>query len=201
MKRVVSVMTILLGLFVAGCETAPPQMIYVPADMLPQGSLARPGQLPSRFAGQTIFVAPVTGVGASNMQALSGALLGPSPLPGKLVIWGQTFHEALIKALGDSGLFAGVSRAGTSRYILRADILQQTTVGYGAAIKVRYALNDTQSGHDIWTQDITATYSFSLNPATFVAPGNTQYKALMRACGNNLGMLLAKLDALPPTEQ
>jgi hypothetical protein len=53
MERVISVMTILLGLFVAGCETAPPQMIYVPADMLPQGSLAQTAQQPSRFAGQT----------------------------------------------------------------------------------------------------------------------------------------------------
>lgn len=186
----------IVALIATGCATAPPEMIYVPSEMLPPGSSARPAPPPARFAGQTAVVAPVTGVGASNMQALSGALLGPS-LPGHSVIWAQTFREALIKALKNSGLFAGVSREGPSRYVLHAEILQQTTAGYGAAVKVRYALNDTQRGQDVWTGDIPATYSYSLNPATFVAPGNTEYRALMLACGNNIGSLLAKLAVLP----
>jgi hypothetical protein len=185
---------LLIALMVAGCADVPPQMIYVPADMLPK--VAKPSQNQARFAGQTLVVAPVTGVGASSAQALSGALLGASVL-GTSVIWAKTFREALIEGLQDAALFGNVSRAGTSRYVLQAELLQQAPAGYGATITVRYALNDTQSDRDIWSEDIAATYSFSLNPATFLAPGNTQYRALMRACGKNIESLIAKLAALP----
>jgi len=185
---------LLVALIVAGCTDVPPQMIYVPPDMLPK--VAKPSQNQAHFAGQTLVVAPVTGVGESSAQALSGALLGPS-VPGTSVIWATTFREALIESLQDSTLFANVSRAGASRYVLRAEMLQQTPTGYGATVTVRYALNDTQSGRDIWSEDIAATYSFPLNPATFLAPGQTQYVALMRACAKNIELLIAKLAALP----
>ena len=45
------------------------------------------------------------------MQALLG-------VPGTAVIWGQTFHEALFKALSDSGLFGEVTRHGTMRCVI-----------------------------------------------------------------------------------
>jgi hypothetical protein len=200
MKQAVPGLTLLLCLFLTGCTTAPPQMIYVPSIMLPQNGPARTVQARTRLTGQSIVIAPVTGVGASNLEALSGAVLGPSPLPGKIVIWGQTFREAMFRALRDSGLFAGVLRAGPARYTLRAEILEQTAAGYGAALKVRYTLSDTQGGQDIWTEEIAATYSFALNPVTFLSPGNSAYAALMHACGNNLGLLIAKLAALPATD-
>jgi hypothetical protein len=131
---------------------------------------------------------------------LSGALLGPS-LPGHSVIWGQTFREALIKALENSRLFAEVLRDGKSRYVLRAEIIQQATAAYGGTITTRYTLNDTLGHHDLWSEDITASYSFTLNSFTFFSPGNTEYQALMRACGKNIGLLIAKLGALPTTEK
>lgn len=186
--RFAILLIVLLG---AGCAEAPPQLIYVPSDMLP--SIDQPSQKQTRFAGQTVVVPPVTGVGASNLEALTGALA----LPGHSAIWSQTFHEALIEGLRKAVLFSDVSPDGASNFILHADILQQESAGYGATITVRYTLYDTQKARDIWTQDIAATYSFTLNPATFLAPGNTQSLALMRACGKNIGILIERLEALP----
>ena len=187
-------MVLMLCLFVVGCATAPPQMIYVPSDMLPEGSgVAKLQEKPALFAGQTLVIAPVTGIGASNMRALSGAL----GVSGTTLIWGQTFHEALFKALRGSGLFGEVARDGTAPYILHADILQQSTVGYGATFKVHYVLNDTQSGRDIWGQDITASYVFPSSAFSFFTPYNTQSKALMRACGKNIESLIENLGIRP----
>lgn len=129
------------------------------------------------------------------MRALSGAL----GVSGTAVIWGQTFHEALFKALCDSGLFGEVARDGTAPYILRANILQQSTLGYGATFKVHYVLNDTQSGRDIWGQEIAANYVFPLSTFSFFTPYNTQSKALMRACGKNIESLIENLGIRPDT--
>lgn len=181
-------------LFVAGCETAPPQMIYVSPDMLPESNIAKPLQKPVIFANQILVIAPVTGVGASNLQALSGSL----GIPGSALIWGQTFHEALFKTLADSGMFGEVSRQNMGRYVLHSDILQQSTVGYGASFKVQYVLSDTQTGRDLWKQDITTTYEFPGSLGTFVTPYNTQLDALMRASGKNIGNLIRSLSAIQP---
>ncbi len=186
---------LMLCLFVTGCETAPPQMIYVSPDMLPEPNIAKPVQKPVIFANQILLIAPVTGVGASNLQAFSGAL----GIPGTPVIWGQTLHEALFKTLADSGLFGEVSRQSMARYILYADILQQSTVGYGATFKVNYVLRDTQTGHDLWKQDITTTYAFPRSLGTFVTPYNTQLDALMRASGKNIGNLIQGLSSFQPS--
>ena len=102
---------LLLCLCAAGCETAPARMIYVSPHMLPQGNLAKSEKEPPLFSGQRLVIEPITRVGASNARALSGAL----GVPGTAVIWSQTFHEALFKALGDSGLFEEVRRDGTAR--------------------------------------------------------------------------------------
>ncbi len=165
-------------------------MIYVSPHMLPQGNLAKPEKEPPLFSGQKLVIEPTTGVGASNARALSGAL----GVPGTAVIWSQTFHEALFKALGGSGLFEEVRRDGTA-------LLQQSTAGSGATFKVHYVLNDSQSRRDLWVQDISASYVFPESPLTFVAPYNAQLDALMRACGQNIGSLIQNLAAIQPAAQ
>jgi hypothetical protein len=169
-------------------------MIYVSPHMLPEDESSRPEHAPPLFTGQTIVIAPITGVGSSNSRALAGAL----GVPRTAVIWSQTFHEALFKAVGNSGLFGQVARDGTARYILQADIVQQSTAGYSATFKVHYVLNDSQWHRSLWEQDIAASYALPGSLTTFVMPYNTQLDALMRACGKNIGILIQSLGTIPP---
>lgn len=166
----------------------------VPPDMLPDSSHAIPSRKPAIFAGQTLLVSPVTGIGTSNFRVIYGEM----GLPGTAVISSQTFHEALFKALGKSSLFGEVTKMGTTRYILLADIVQQSTVGYAATFKVHYVLSDTQSnGRAIWNHDIEATYVFRPDLITFLSPYETQFTALMRASGENITLLIQNLATLP----
>lgn len=178
---------ILLGLFATGCSMVPPAM-------LPDSSHAIPSRKPPIFAGQTLLVAPVTGIGTSNLRVIWGEM----GLTGTAVISGQTFHEALCKALRNSTLFGQVTQTGTTRFILLADIVQQSTVGYGATFKVHYVLSDTQSnGRAIWKQEIEATHIFPPNLITFLSPYETQFTALTRASGENITLLIQNLASLP----
>jgi len=118
-------------------------------------------------------------------------------VPETAQIWGQTFREALFKTLRDSALFADVARTGAGHYVLNANILEQTARGYGATFNVHYVLHDRQTNQDVWSEDVAASYSFPGTAGTFLTPYNTEYKALMRACGRNLATLLQELAAQP----
>jgi hypothetical protein len=179
--------SILLGLCVTGCAMVPP-------DMLPDSSHAIPARKPAIFAGQTLLVAPVTGIGTSNLRVIWGEM----GVPGTAVISGQTFHEALCKALRNSSLFGEVTPTGTTRYVLLADIVQQSTLGSGATFKVHYVLSDTQSnGRAIWNRDLEAIYVFRPDLLTFLSPYQTQFTALLRASGQNITLLIQNLASLP----
>jgi hypothetical protein len=65
---------------------------------------------------------------------------------------------------------------------------------------VRYRLIDRHTGKASWTEDLMAADSFGPNAAIFFAPGNTQYNALICACGKNIRLRIDKLAALPPVE-
>jgi hypothetical protein len=168
-------------------------MIYVPADMLPEGGVRPVPERPKPFVGQSLVIAEVTGIGSSNLRALGGAM----GVPETAQIWGQTFHEATFRTLRDSGLFADVVRTGTGRYVLGANILEQTTHGYGATFNVHYVLHDQQTDRDVWAEDVIASYTFPGTAGAVLTPYNTEYKALMRACGRNLATLLEDLAAQP----
>lgn len=117
-------------------------------------------------------------------------------VPGTAQIWSQTFHEALFRSLRDSQLFADVRREGKARCVLRADILSQTTTGYSGSFAVRYTLSDGQATRDVWTEQIATSYTFPTTTSVFVAPYNTQLRALMRAGVADIAMLLDRLSAL-----
>jgi len=189
LRRAGRASTLLLGLFVTGCTMVPP-------DMLPDPSRAIPAQRPAMFTGQTILIAPVTAIGTPQAQVILNGL----GLPGTQFIPGQTFHEALTQALRNSNLFGEVIPSGATRYILTADILQQSTLGYGADFKVHYTLSDTRSdGRALWNQDIEATYAFrpDLITSLLLPPSQTQFTALLRASGENITLLIQNLASLP----
>jgi len=161
--------------------------------MLPEGGVRPAPERPKPFVGQSLVIAEVTGIGSSDLRALGGAM----GVPETAQIWGQTFHEATFRTLRDSGLFADVARSGTGRYVLGANILEQATRGYGATFRVHYVLHDRQTDRDVWAEDVTASYTFPGAAGTVLTPYNTEYKALMRACGRNLATLLEDLAAQP----
>lgn len=194
MKRPIpTMMTTALCALVAACATAPHQMLYVAPDLLPHSPARAVVRAPAAFKGQTLVIAPVTGVGSSNARVVGGAL----GVPGTAQIWSQTFHEALFLGLRDSRLFADVKRDGTARYVLQAEIVAQSTSGYAGNFAVRYTLNDRQDGRDIWTERIATSYAFPATSVTVIAPYNTELRALMRAGAANIDNLLDHLSALP----
>jgi len=177
-------------LYCLGCATAPDSMIYVPKDMLPESRFAGSERPPAALSGESITVAPVTGVGASNLRVLSGSM----GVPGTAEIWGQTFRKALSEALAGSHLFGGAASAETARYRLQADILQQEVAGYGALFRVRYSIHDRKVDREAWSQEIATDYRYPGGPITFAAPYNPQLRALMKASGQNIGALLGCLE-------
>ena len=184
-----SAIILLNCMLMSGCATATPQMIYVSPAMLPEGNRAKPAHRSALFNEQTLVIAPVTGVGDSNLRALGGSL----GLRNTAIIWSQMFKEALFKSLWDSGLFGKVARSGSGRYALHADILQQSSTGQGAIFEVSYVLTDTNNRHDIWTHtvkinDVSGAGSF-LSLATY----NGQLNSLMKACGKNIGVMIDEL--------
>jgi hypothetical protein len=179
----------LFACLLAGCTTAPHQMLYVAPDLLPEPK-ARASTI---FTEQELVIAPVIGVGSSGARVVGGAM----GVPGTAQIWSQTFHEALFRSLSDSHLFADVRRDGKARCVLRADILNQAVTGYSGSFVVRYTLSDDQGRRDVWTQQIATDYTFPTTALAFVAPYNTQLRALMRAGAANIAMLLDRLSALP----
>ena len=179
----------LLTLLLGGCATAPHQMLYVAPDLLPEPK----ARVSTIFTGEELVIAPVVGVGSSGARVVGGAM----GVPGTAQIWSQTFHEALFRSLRDSHLFAHVRRDGKVGCVLRADILSQATTGYSASFAVRYTLNDGQAGRDVWTEQIATSYTFPTTTSAFVAPYNTQLRALMRAGAANIAILLDRLFALP----
>lgn len=187
--RMEAACALLTFLLLVGCATAPHQMLYVAPDLLPEPK----ARVSTIFTSQELVIAPVVGVGSSGARVVGGAM----GVPGTAQIWSQTFHEALFRSLRDSRLFADVKRDGKARCVLRADILSQTTTGYSGSFAVRYTLSDGGTGHDVWTEQIATSYAFPMTTSAFVAPYNTQLRALMRAAAANIGMLLDRLSALP----
>ena len=184
-----------LALLVSACATAPHQMLYVAPDLLPQKTARAAAAASTAVRTQDLVIGPVTGVGSSGMRIIGGSI----GVSGTAQIWSQTFHEALFRSVRDAELFAVVRREGDARYLLRADIVEQSVVRYTGSIEVRYALNDRQSNRDVWTDQIATSYTFPVTIASSPLPYNynTQFRALMRAGAANIEALLDKLSALP----
>jgi len=179
-----------------GCATAPEKMIYVPPEMLPERPSAGRSTPTTAFRNDNLQVAPVTGIGASNAQALYGSL----GIRGKALVWAQTFQKALVKGIGDSHLFRQTGETGEARYLLRSDIQEQSIDGLGATFKVHYVIHDNQTDSDIFSQDIQTRNVPGTTVTAVITTYNTQLLALIRASGQNINALIDGISTLQGTD-
>jgi len=174
-----------------GCE-----MVMQAHGVLPQVRMVNTGGQPSRFAGKTVEVAPVTGVGSSTTDKLGLQL--------EVRISSLSFHYLIMQTLQGSGLFGAVVQegGGTPDYVLYADIVRQDLSGFTASIEVKYSLSEQSTGQNIWEGDILTDYTESPSSASVLLAGARAYKisALDFACDKNLTAMLARLSITRPAK-
>jgi hypothetical protein len=167
-------------------------MVMQANGVLPQARLVNTGGQISRFAGKTVELAPVTGVGSSTADKI-GLQLG-------VRISSLSFHYLLMQTLKGSGFFGAVVEEGegTPDYALNADVVRQDISGFAASVEVKYSLSEQSSGKKVWEDDISADYAESPSRTSVLLAGARAYKvsALDFACDKNLTLMLAHLCAI-----
>lgn len=158
---------------------------YVPPGMVPEPRPTGAQPSPSRFAGESVAVAPVTGQENSLWKVLNGDVMVQS----------SQFREALIRSLRQSALFASVSSDAPARYALEAVIERQQKFSDGVVLDVRYRLTDTRTGRVAWSDDVRSSSALEAGVGTVLAFEASMSGAAFRAAGNNIETMLAKLAA------
>jgi hypothetical protein len=163
-------------------------MVAQAGPVIPQVQL---GVKNSPFAGKTVEVAPVTGIGSSTTDKM-GLYLGVRESS-------LSFHYQTVHVLRGSFLFRAVVEEGrgTPDYVLYADIVRQDISDFTALVEVKYSLFEQSTGQKVWEDDISADYAESPSRASVFLAGARSYQvaALSKACFKNSNLMLLRLSA------
>lgn len=105
----------------------------------------------------------------------------------------DTFKQALIETLKDSGIFKAVSQNPGGDYLLSAQIISQKLEGYGTlTLFVRYRLVENASGKIVWANNIFSEKSISVGEVFMGAERTKQLRQIVFR--DNLSKLVVEIN-------